>query len=485
MTTSTSTTARPGSRWRAILRGPTLRTWVLYVPLVLLSSAIAASTWDSRRLGHEQIETASGLALLVLLAGLALGAALALRRRYPEGVAIVTAAVTLLLPLDPVAALIAFGSLAVRRLDRIVAGIAGLTFLSVLVSTWRDAQGLTDSASFWRMITSGGEQTTASGPLSNWVVLAISLGLMATSFGIAMLVRDLQRTRTVQAEDQVHRQVVAGLNDELARQAERERLAQEVHDALGHRLSLLSLHAGALQMRACDDPALRESADLVRWGAEQAMTDLRSLLTMLRQPGTPDVADSIPSLRDMALLIDETSRTGVTLVSTVQLESIDDLDDLTSRTAFRIVQELLTNARRHAPGLGVRILVRATPNGGVEIEAANHILATADTDVVPGSGLSGIANRVEQLGGQWRCWVDEQRVFRAAAHLPWVPRRPDASGSSGASGVSWGAGAAQSVPRDGRPAPDVPGEPGGAGRGVPAHGAPPQSVPWQVGEDPS
>ena len=463
MTTSTSAAARDGSRWRAILLGPTLRTWVLYVPLVLLSSTMAASTWDSRRFGHEQIETASGLALLVLLAGLALGPSLALRRRYPEGVAIVTAAVTLLLPLDPVAALIAFGSLAVRRLDRVVAAIAGLTFVSVLVSTWRDAQGLSDSASFWRMIISGGAQVTASEPLSNWIVLAISLALTATSFGIAMLVRDLQRTRTVQAEDQVQRQVVAGLNDELARQAERERLAQEVHDALGHRLSLLSLHAGALQIRAGEDPALRESADLVRWGAEQAMTDLRSLLTMLRQPGTPDVADSIPSLRDMALLIDETSRTGVTLVSTVQLESIDDLDDLTSRTAFRIVQELLTNARRHAPGLGVRILVRATPAGGVEIEAANHLVAGAGPDVTPGSGLSGIATRVEQLGGQWRCWVDKQRVFRAAAHLPWVQRRPDAPESSTSSGVASG---------------------GPEARRAPAPGARADNVPWQVGEDP-
>ncbi len=75
--------------------------------------------------------------------------------------------------------------------------------------------------------------------------------------------------------------------------------------------------------------------------------------------------------------------------------------------------------------MGVRILVRATPAGGVEIEAANHLLPTAAAEVVAGGGLSGIATRVEQLDGQWRCWVDEERVFRAAAHLPWVPRRPD------------------------------------------------------------
>lgn len=425
----TTTAPRPATgaagRWKEVLRSPTLRTWVFYVPVAVFSSTLAAANWDARRSGPGGVEQAGGLSIFLWLAGILITVSLAWRRRYPVHVALLTAAVTLLLPLDPVAALIAFGSLAVRRLDRVVAGVAGLTFLATLASTWRDGRATSTEGSFWQLLLAPPGEGAVLEPLSWWTTLAIALALTATSFGIAMLVRDRQRTLATREEDQVHQQVVAGLNDELARQAERERLAQEVHDALGHRLSLLSLHAGALQMRAGDDPALRESAGLVRWGAEQAMTDLRSLLTMLRKPGGPDVADSIPSLRDMALLIDETSRTGVTLVSTVQLESIDELDDLTSRSAFRIVQELLTNARRHAPGMGVRILVRATPAGGVEIEAANHLLPTAAAEVVAGGGLSGIATRVEQLDGQWRCWVDEERVFRAAAHLPWVPRRPD------------------------------------------------------------
>lgn len=426
MTTSVTSSATPvGGRWREILRGATLRTWVLYVPVAFVSSTLAAATWDARQQGHEAGDQVGGLAILLWFAGILLALSLAWRRRYPVPVAVITAVGALLLPLDPVAALIAFGSLAVRRLDRVVAAVAGLVVIATFASTWRDGRGTSTDSSFWQMLLGPPEASIATEPLSFWATLAIALALTATSFGIAMLVRDQQRTRATREEDQAHRQVVAGLNDELARQSERERLAQEVHDALGHRLSLLSLHAGALQLRAGEDPAMRESAGLVRWGAEQAMTDLRSLLTMLRQPGGPDVADSIPSLRDMALLIDETSRTGVTLVSTVQLESIDDLDDLTSRSAFRIAQELLTNARRHSAGMGVRILVRATPSGGVEIEAANHLLPSAVADVAAGGGLSGIATRVEQLGGQWRCWVDEQRVFRAAAHLPWVPRRPD------------------------------------------------------------
>ena len=409
--------AAPASRWRERLSGPVLRTWLVYVPLTVLSSVMAAGTWDSRQNDHTPIETASTLSMLLWLTGVLLGVSLAWRRRYPVGVAVFTAAVTLLLPLDPVAALIAFASLSARRLDRVVGAVVSLTALATVVSTWRDSRGVSEHSSFWRMVLS----PEGSEPLSVWAVLAVSAALLAVAFGIAMLVRDQLRSRTHQEEDRAHRQVVAGLNDVLARQAERERLAQEVHDALGHRLSLLSLHAGAVQVRATD-PALQESAGLLRTGAEQAMTDLRALLTMLRRPGAPDVADSIPGVHDLALLIDETSRTGITLVSTVQLESIEELEDLTSRSAFRIAQEMLTNARRHAPGIGVRFLVRATPEAGVIIEAANHLPHDADPLVVAGSGLNGIRTRVEQLGGDFRQWVDERRVFRVAVRLPWVTK---------------------------------------------------------------
>lgn len=463
MTTSATSSSLRSSptpvegRWREILSSPTLRTWVLYVPLAFFSSTLAVAQWDARQQGGEGVDQASGPAMLLWFAGILLALSLAWRRRYPVPVAVITAVGTLLLPLDPVAALIGFGSLAVRRLDHVVAAVSALVGAAAITSTWRDGRGTSSDGSFWQMILAPPGDAVSTEPLSFWVVLAISMALLASSFGIAMLVRDRQRTHATREEGQAHRQMVAGLTDELARQAERERLAQEVHDALGHRLSLLSLHAGAVQLRAGEDPALRESAGLVRWGAEQAMTDLRSLLTMLRQPGGPDLADSIPTLRDMALLIDETSRTGVTLVSTVQLESLDELDDLTSRSAFRIAQELLTNARRHAAGMGVRILVRATPSGGVEIEAANHLPSSAAAEVAAGGGLSGIATRVEQLGGQWHCWVDEQRVFRAAAHLPWVPRRPDSPTAVAAAGIA-----------------------------QPAHGhagTHPPPVPWQMGEE--
>lgn len=409
------------ARLASWVRSPSARTWVLYLPICFVSSTLAISTWDVRQHGPAVSVNATGWALLIWLFGVLGAVGLHWRRRFPVVVAVALAVLTLVLPLDPMAALIAFGSLTVRRFDRVTAGVGGLTFLATLVSTWRDGQGRSKASSFWQMLAHSdvtGDHTPHE-PLTWWVILAISVVLMALVFGVAMVVRDREATRSRRVVESRQQTVVSTLSDELARQAERERLAQEVHDALGHRLSLLSLHAGALELAAGEGRAA-ESAALVRENAQQSMADLRHLLAMLRHPDAPDVAAAVPTLADVGPLVDETLRTGAALVSSVHLEAVDRLDETTSRSAFRVTQELLTNARRHAPGIGVRVRVAATPATGIEIEVANHLATTATPEFDLGTGLRGIRSRVEQLGGEWRCWVDEHRVFRVAVHLPWV-----------------------------------------------------------------
>ncbi|WP_353950444.1 histidine kinase [Knoellia sp. S7-12] len=384
-----------------------------------MSSSLAVGAWETQRGGYDATGAMSGAAVLLFLIAMTAAVGLACRRHFPELVAFATGVLTLVLPIDPVSALIAFGSLMVRRLDRTTVALGGLLTVATFVTTWRDSRGTSSPASFWQSFRTNNQAEQLS-PMPWWVVLLITVGLVGATVGLGLFIRartSLSRAELVVEEQRV---VVDSLSDEVARQSDRERIAQEVHDALGHRLSLLSLHAGALEVTSGDNPKVAESAALVRANAQQSMADLRSLLAMLRQPDSPDVAAAVPTLRDVPALIDETVATGVNLVSTSQLEGIGRLDGTTSRSAFRITQELLTNARRHAPGIGVRVLVRATPESGVEIEVANHLPAETAVEFRPGSGLDGIRHRVLTLGGDFRCFVDDRRVFRVAARLPWV-----------------------------------------------------------------
>lgn len=406
-------------RLLGILRRPQVRTWLLYLPICTISSSLAVSAWETQRGGYDANGVMSGAAVLLFLIAMTAAVGLAWRRRFPELVALATGVLTLVLPIDPVAALIAFGSLMVRRLDRMTVALGGLLTVATFVTTWRDSRGTSINASFWQFFRSN-DAAAQFAPLAWWVVALITVMLVGLVVGLALLIRSRSSLSEAQLVVREQRAVVDTLSDEVARQSDRERIAQEVHDALGHRLSLLSLHAGALEVTAGDNIRTAESAALVRANAQQSMADLRSLLAMLRQPDSPDAAAAVPTLREVPALIDETIATGVNLVSVVQVDGLARLDETTSRSAFRITQELLTNARRHAPGIGVRVQVRVAPESGVEVEVANHLPPEAAMEFRPGSGLGGIRHRVLTLGGEFRCFVDDRRVFRVAVRMPWV-----------------------------------------------------------------
>ena len=220
------------------------------------------------------------------------------------------------------------------------------------------------------------------------------------------------------ATAQVLAGLALGLPAYVLAKAERERIAREVHDVIGHRLSLLSIHAGALEAHTRDqDERLSGSATLVRESASQTAADLRSLLEVLRRPDDPDLAEAVPGLEAVPALVDETVAHGMPLVATVVVDGAASLDVSVGRTAYRVIQELLTNARRHAPGLGVRLMVTARPDLGVTIEAANRRATQAP--LTEGNGLTGLRERVAHTGGEARIHVDDEGVLRAAVRLPW------------------------------------------------------------------
>ncbi|SHM44343.1 Signal transduction histidine kinase [Cryptosporangium aurantiacum] len=222
---------------------------------------------------------------------------------------------------------------------------------------------------------------------------------------------------------------------EQARAEERSRLAAEMHDLVTHRVSLMVLQAGALRVTASDEPT-RLAADEIRATGCQALAELRDAIGLLKAP--PAVLVEAPA-GNLAALVDE---------SGLNVELVEDgdagvLSPVVGRTVYRVVQEALTNVRKHAPSADVSVWVRYEADGvrvsvrnGPPEEPPDPTLAASGS----GTGLLGLAQRVELLDGSLDAGPDRGGGFRVEAQLPaYVPTR--VSGVSGVSGVAGVSGA--------------------------------------------
>ncbi len=206
-----------------------------------------------------------------------------------------------------------------------------------------------------------------------------------------------------------------------ARQAERARIAREMHDVLAHRISLLSLHAGALELRPDAAPdTIAQAAGVIRQSAHQVLEDLREVIGVLRvdQPEEPPEHPQ-PSLGDLDSLVDEARLAGCAVTLSCTVADMAAVPAGIGRGAYRIVQEGLTNARKHAPGQPVTVTVDGIAGGGLAIELINPVPDRAAT-TIPGSGtgLIGLAERAVIAGGS----LDHRQTtdgFQLRAWLPW------------------------------------------------------------------
>jgi len=190
-----------------------------------------------------------------------------------------------------------------------------------------------------------------------------------------------------------------------------------MHDVVAHRISHVSMRAGALAFR--DDLSveqMRAESALIRDTANEALHELRAVLHVLRAPSTGDpIEQPQPTYADLTALIEGATCDGM---------RIDFDDTLTSppppevgRTIYRIVQEGITNARKHAPGARLRIVLSSDEADSVRLTLSNPIgFAHGDT---PGSGLGliGIAERIEVAGGRFTRDVADGE-FTISAWLP-------------------------------------------------------------------
>ncbi|MFV2175074.1 sensor histidine kinase [Actinomadura sp. LOL_016] len=250
-------------------------------------------------------------------------------------------------------------------------------------------------------------------------VVVFVLGYMVL-IATGLLIRS-RRQLVVSLRDRA-RQAEEGqrLRVEEARHLERERIAREMHDVLAHRISLLAVHAGALEFRPDTPPEHREAVGIIRRSAYEAMEDLREVIGVLRAPGSGDAPERPqPTLADVPALVREVRSAGARIELDDRVPDPAVVPDRVGRHAYRIVQEGLTNARKHAPDADVRIVLK-TPEAEreliVEIENA---VASGGIPALPGAGagLVGLGERVTLLGGTLVHGAAGGR-FRLRARLP-------------------------------------------------------------------
>ena len=260
------------------------------------------------------------------------------------------------------------------------------------------------------------DPTIPGGPQSAWVVpLAVlspvALVLLAAAVG-ALLARLAPR---LLGPSQAER--LAVLERHAVRLAERNRLARELHDSVGHALSIVTVQAGAAGHVLDRDPEFaRRALAEIETSARNGLRDLDHVLALLRDDAAARAPT--PTLADLQRLVERTRSAGID-VSAELTGSIGDVPQVVSREAYRIVQESLTNAARHAGGVPISLSLNVGADH-LELELTNPLAGTAAGRRGGGRGLHGIRERVTSLHGQMTAGPDAGS-WRVAVRLPLRP----------------------------------------------------------------
>ncbi len=336
------------------------------------------------------VEIAFGVAALALVRW---------RRRWPLPVALLTSALSAFSGLAAGPTVLAAVSLATRRVYWQVGIVALANIASGQVATTMQP----DNGDPW------------------WVDLIINVVVTAGILGWGLYIgsrRELIWTLEQRAERAEGEQE---LRVSQARGNERARIAREMHDVLAHRISQISMHAGALGFRSdLDADELRANATVIRDLANDALTDLRGVLGVLRDPETGELAGAPqPTWADLPALVDQAREAGLHVEVSDRLPDGEAVPDVVGRTLYRIVQEGITNAGKHAPGAVLRIEVSGSPVDGVDIVLRNPLGFGPSRTPGSGLGLIGLTERAELRGGRLDARRDGQQ-FVLRGWIPWA-----------------------------------------------------------------
>ncbi len=326
------------------------------------------------------------------------------RARSPLLVTVLIVAICAVSQLAAAAAVFAVVSLATRRRWREMMVICPVFVAAVFVNDL--VLPIPDSSSWWQLLA----------------LIVVLLSVMVLSGLYIGGRRQLQASLEQQLAGTRREQ--AALLDS-AKVGERARIAREMHDVLAHRLSLVALHSGALEFRTDLDPAeSRATAGVIRDNAHHALTELREVLGVLREEADTFEPAPQPTLASLSSLLEDSRAAGNAI--TLDLDSalaaeLAELPDTTSRHLYRVIQEALTNARRHAPAEPVRVRLHGRRGRQVGVAVSNRMAEYPAPTRQPTSGLGlvGLHERVRLAGGHLVAGQDDDRWFRVKAELPW------------------------------------------------------------------
>jgi signal transduction histidine kinase len=369
---------------------------------------------------------ATGLFITDVVVGVAGCALLPVLLRWPVTGALALAALAALSPAAIPPATVGTLHVAERRRFpvAVAVGVAGIVS-QVVRYAWRPVGGL--SFVWWLVLVIAGQAA-----LVGWGAMTRARRALLVSL----------RERAHRAEADQNRRVAE------ARTLERTRIAREMHDVLAHRLSLLATYAGAIEYRPDAPPEqMARAAGVVRANAHQALDELREVITVLR-----DVDDDSPSaeggrgrgaasggeegsgedgeaggrpqpgLADLPRLVEESRDAGTRVQVDDRVSDPAGLPGAMGRTAYRVVQEGLTNARKHAAGRPVQVMLDGQPGGSLLIDICNQV--PDDPSAAPaapgtGTGLIGLTERVQLAGGELDHEITVGGEFQVHARLPW------------------------------------------------------------------
>jgi signal transduction histidine kinase len=256
-----------------------------------------------------------------------------------------------------------------------------------------------------------------------WEAFALPWAVIAASW----LVGDNLRVRRAYVAELEAKAARAGADRAAATAraaaAERARIARELHDVVVHHVSIIAVQAGAARMRAgqgTSDAETRQALASLETNARQALGELRQLLGILRHDGAPPTRAPLPGLGQLSRLLGDVRRAGLPVEARLEGDPVA-LPAAVDISAYRIVQEALTNILKHSGCVPARVVIRYTAQGlWIEVTDDGPSAAAPPAAITggPGHGLIGMRERVALLGGEFTAGPRPGGGFAVSARIP-------------------------------------------------------------------